>query len=108
MENHEDPDDQGEDISGICSRRIDNDHEEVDDIGNVLIDNIDNEEELNLLLNGKKETKMEMVLKCKMNELQKICNSLANTNCQLSEKLTLLSEEKEGNKKDETFFDEYS
>jgi hypothetical protein len=49
-----------------------------------------------------------MVLKFKVNELQKICNTLANTNCQLSEKLTLLTEEKESNKRDETYFDEYS
>jgi hypothetical protein len=55
---------------------------------------IDNEEELNRLLNGKDKVKREMVLKCKVSELQKICYTLANTNCQLSERLTLLTDEK--------------
>jgi hypothetical protein len=69
------------DISDICGHRINN--EDIDDDDEISNDLIDNEEELNRVLNGKDEVKREMVLKCKVNELQKICNSLANTNCQL-------------------------
>lgn len=49
-----------------------------------------------------------MVLKFKINELQKICNSLTTTNRKLISKVTALEEERETNNKSEIFVDEYS
>lgn len=70
--------------------------------------NINDEEIGQLLEDEHQQTEEEMVLKFKVNQLQKICNSLTNTNRKLIQKVSLLEEGRRDDSGSEILVDEYS